>query len=102
MTGLIDFGAMGIDSVVADLVRLFSEWSPNEPDLRFAALNSYESLRPLTPDETSPLEVFKLSLDFFSVATGRLAFPRSSTVHRSRRDSSRPVEGVEWVEKLGS
>ncbi len=103
VTGLIDFGAMGIDSVVADLARLLSEWLPNEPNLRFAALNSYESLRPLTPDETALLEVFELS-------TGLLLGGHWARWHfLEARPFTDPdairlglSKGVEWVEKLGS
>jgi Ser/Thr protein kinase RdoA (MazF antagonist) len=61
VTGLIDFGAMGIDSVAADLARLLSEWLPNEPNLRAVALSSYSSIRPLAADETALIECFELS-----------------------------------------
>jgi len=52
VTGLVDFGAMGIDTVAADLARLISEWlDPQEASLRSEAMIAYESIRPLSPDQ---------------------------------------------------
>lgn len=61
VTGLVDFGAMGVDTVAADLARLLSEWTLGTPSARNAALAAYESVRPLAPEETALIEVFERS-----------------------------------------
>ena len=61
MTGLIDFGAMGIDTVAGDLARLASEWLGDDFRLRSAAFDAYSTVRPLTPDESSLVAVFERS-----------------------------------------
>lgn len=64
VTGLVDFGAMRIETVAADLSRLLSEWSLHDPMTRGAALNAYSSIRPLSADETTLIEVFDQSSAF--------------------------------------
>jgi Ser/Thr protein kinase RdoA (MazF antagonist) len=59
VTGLVDFGAMGIDTVAADLARLLSEWFGRDLPLRQAALESYTSLRPIESAETLLIDVFE-------------------------------------------
>ena len=34
LSGLVDFGAMGVESVAADLARLIGEWFDGDPDAR--------------------------------------------------------------------
>jgi homoserine kinase type II len=58
LTGLVDFGAMGVDSPSADLARLLTEWSGPDPSSRAEALDCYESIRPLDPSESARIEVF--------------------------------------------
>ncbi len=36
LAGLVDFGAMGIETVAADLARLIGEWFPDDPSLLLA------------------------------------------------------------------
>src|SRR5206468_88816 len=48
-TGLVDFGAMGRDSVAGDLARLLAEWVGPDPAARAEALASYAAIRPLDP-----------------------------------------------------
>jgi Ser/Thr protein kinase RdoA (MazF antagonist) len=57
--GLVDYGAMGIDSVAADLARLLGEWSGGDPAARREALDSYERVRPLDPAEAGLIRVFE-------------------------------------------
>jgi homoserine kinase type II len=47
LSGLVDFGAMGIDSVAGDLARLMSEWLHHDPPARAEALAAYERIEPL-------------------------------------------------------
>lgn len=58
VTGLVDFGAMGIDCVAGDLVRLIGEWLDGDPAARAEALDAYERIRPLDPDEASLIDAF--------------------------------------------
>lgn len=61
VTGLIDFGAMGVDTVAADLARLLSEWIGHAPALRAAALDAYSGVRPIDPAETALIDAFERS-----------------------------------------
>ncbi len=56
LTGMIDFGAMGIESVAADLARLSGEWLATDRPLRALALEAYEKIRPLRPVEVALME----------------------------------------------
>lgn len=55
LTGLIDYGAVRIDSVACDLARWFSSLTLTG-QARSAALEAYEQLRPLSPAESALLE----------------------------------------------
>ncbi len=59
LTGLVDFGAMGIETVAADLARLLTEWTGNDRTLRALALRAYDEVRPLEPVETALIDVFE-------------------------------------------
>lgn len=63
LTGLIDFGAMGVESVAADLARLLAEWLGGARDLpwRTLALESYQERRPLGSAEARLIAVFDAS-----------------------------------------
>lgn len=61
LTGLVDYGAMGIESVASDLARLMSDWIGSDADLRRACLEAYESVRPLRRVEWALLPVFERS-----------------------------------------
>jgi len=56
LSGMIDFGAMGIECVAADLARLSGEWLAADRPLRALALDAYEKIRPLRPDEVALME----------------------------------------------
>lgn len=61
LTGLVDFGAMGIDSVATDLARLLALWLGNDRGLRAAALEAYESVRELAEAERAAMADLELS-----------------------------------------
>jgi Ser/Thr protein kinase RdoA (MazF antagonist) len=59
LSGLVDFGAMGVESVAADLARLSGEWLDGDPEARREALASYERVRPLDPAESRLIDIFE-------------------------------------------
>ena len=59
LSGMVDFGAMGIDSVAGDLARLLGEWLGDFPAERTEALHSYEQIRPLDPSERRFISTFE-------------------------------------------
>jgi Ser/Thr protein kinase RdoA (MazF antagonist) len=59
LSGLIDFGAMGIETVATDLARLIGDWFDGEPSARREALSAYEQIRPLDPGEARLIPVFE-------------------------------------------
>ena len=61
VTGLVDFGAMGIDAVSTDLARLLSEWVGNDGSLRSVAMEGYQSVRELSEDEAALIAPFERS-----------------------------------------
>jgi homoserine kinase type II len=63
LTGLVDFGAMGVDSVAGDLARLIGEWLDGDTQLRGQALAAYEQISPLKPAELVLIGVFESSAD---------------------------------------
>jgi len=63
LSGLVDFGAMGVDSVAGDLARLIGEWLEGDTRARGEALAAYERIRPLQPAETILIGVFESSAD---------------------------------------
>src|SRR5262249_10231343 len=61
VTGLVDFGAMAIESVAADLARLLSEWVGPAPRTRAETLAAYAAFRPLDEVETLLIPAFESS-----------------------------------------
>lgn len=59
LTGLVDFGAMGIDSVATDLARLLGETVGRSEEPRLIALDAYETIRPITPVDLTVLDIFE-------------------------------------------
>jgi len=59
LTGLVDFGAMGVDSVAGDLARLIGDWFPNDRLARAGALLAYEAVRPLSTIEHCFIHAFE-------------------------------------------
>jgi Ser/Thr protein kinase RdoA (MazF antagonist) len=61
VSGLVDFGAMGIDCVVGDLARLMGEWLDGDTSARGEALAAYERVRPLEAAEAGLIDAFAMS-----------------------------------------
>jgi Ser/Thr protein kinase RdoA (MazF antagonist) len=61
LSGLVDFGAMGIDCVAGDLARLMGEWLDGDPTARSEALAAYEQVRPLDAAENALIGAFESS-----------------------------------------
>jgi Ser/Thr protein kinase RdoA (MazF antagonist) len=59
LTGLIDFGAMGMDTVAGDLARLLGESIGTNPTARDEALSAYRSIRPLRDEEAGLIATFE-------------------------------------------
>ncbi len=51
VSGLLDFGAVAIDSVAGDLARLLGSIVNDQPESWQAGIEAYHQQRPLTPDE---------------------------------------------------
>jgi homoserine kinase type II len=63
LSGLVDFGAMGIDCIAGDLARLLGEWLPDQMDLRAAALDAYAGVRTLDDSEAALIAAFEAAAD---------------------------------------
>ncbi len=63
LTGVVDFGAMGIDAVSGDLARLIGEWLGGDSTTRGRALEAYQGIRTLRPEEITLIDVFETSAD---------------------------------------
>jgi homoserine kinase type II len=61
LSGLVDFGAMGIETVAADLARLIGEWLEGDIRARDDALAAYTAIKPLSASDSSLIEVFESS-----------------------------------------
>ncbi len=61
VTGLVNFGAMGVDCVAGDLARLMGEWLEGDASARVEAMASYERIRPLGADEAAAIDAFASS-----------------------------------------
>jgi Ser/Thr protein kinase RdoA (MazF antagonist) len=61
VTGLIDFGALRIDTPLADLARLVGSLAGDDPLARRFALQWYGSVRPLTGQDRELIDLLDLS-----------------------------------------
>lgn len=61
VTGLVDFGAMGVDCVAGDLARLMGEWLDDDLAARAMALDAYGRIRPIGADEVASIDAFASS-----------------------------------------
>jgi homoserine kinase type II len=68
VTGLIDFGAMRIDTPLADVARLVGSLAEDDQEARSAALAAYVELVPLTEDDRRLIDL----LDESGVVLGAL------------------------------
>jgi homoserine kinase type II len=57
VTGMVDFGAMAIESVAADLARLLGDWIGPDLVQQAVALEAYSAIRPLDAFEIALIEV---------------------------------------------
>ena len=51
VTGLVDFGAMGVETVAGDVARLLGSLAGNDETMWGVGLEAYNAIRPLTTDE---------------------------------------------------
>jgi homoserine kinase type II len=63
VSGLVDFGAMGVETVAADLARLTGEWISENQSLCDLAVAAYEQIRPLDPSERALSTAFEAAAD---------------------------------------
>ncbi|HWE39782.1 MAG TPA: phosphotransferase [Isosphaeraceae bacterium] len=59
LTGLVDFGAMGVDAVAGDLARLLDDWVGPDPKARSEGLTAYAAIRPLDAAEHAAITAFE-------------------------------------------
>jgi homoserine kinase type II len=59
LTGLVDFGAMGRDTLAGDLARLLAEAIGPDRFARAGALSAFEAIRPLSEAEIRSIEAFE-------------------------------------------
>jgi len=91
LSGLIDFGAMGIESVAADLARLIGEWFPDDHVLRALALAAYRQVRPLDASEAALIAALEATGDLL-IAGHWLSWHYLD--HRHFDDASAVARGV--------
>ncbi len=58
LTGLVDFGAIGLDSPASDLARLIGEGIGPDLSARSSALDAYAAVRPLDATEARLIDLF--------------------------------------------
>lgn len=61
VSGIIDFGSMGVETVAADLARLLGSMADDNAALWQAGLDAYSRRRPLSPAEAGLIPVFDRS-----------------------------------------
>jgi len=66
VTGLIDFGAMQVETVAGDIARLLGSLARNDQDQWRLGLAEYESLRPLSRDERRLVRAFDESTKYMA------------------------------------
>jgi homoserine kinase type II len=59
LSGMVDFGAMAVDTVAGDIARLIGEWFNDDRSAHAIAIESYERVRPLDSVETSLIGLFQ-------------------------------------------
>lgn len=93
LTGLVDFGAMRVDTVAADLSRLLSSLFPSNSTQWDSALSLYEKERPLTDAERNLIPMLAESGSLLS-GTHWL---RARYVDRAEFDISRVCDRLESI-----
>jgi homoserine kinase type II len=92
LSGLIDFGAMGIESVATDLARLMGEWFADDHPLRAVALTAYQEVRQLDESELALMAALKAAGDLL-IAGHWLSWHYLD--HRCFDDPSEVARGVD-------
>lgn len=59
LTGLVDYGALGVDTVVGDLARLLDDWVGPDPAARAEGLAAFAAIRPLDAAELAAITAFE-------------------------------------------
>ena len=100
VTGLIDFGAMAIETPSADVARLTGSLAADDRQAWSAALAAYAAVRPLSPDEQALVAAF----DSSAVLMAGLQW--LEWVYLEGREFAEPERVMErvrgWVERLHS
>ncbi len=94
VTGLIDFGALRIDTPLADLARLVGSFCGDDMQAREIALKGYAELRPLRPDERVLIDALDAS-GLFIAAINWLTW-----LYAERRDMGPPEPIVRRLDDL--
>jgi Ser/Thr protein kinase RdoA (MazF antagonist) len=79
VTGVIDFGAMQVESVAADVARLLGSMAGDDLSLWHAGLDAYRAIRPLSDEEATLVA----PLDRSGVVLGALNW--ADWIYRQRR-----------------
>jgi homoserine kinase type II len=87
VTGLIDFGAMRIDTPLTDVARLTGSLVDDDQEARRFAMDSYAELRPLTDSDRELIEL----LDQSGVALGGLNWLQWLYVERREMGPHKPI-----------
>jgi len=87
VTGLIDFGAMRLDTPLADVARLVGSLAEDDREARSAALAAYAELRPLTVDDRRLIDL----LDESGVVLGALNWLIWLYVERREMGPAAPI-----------
>jgi Ser/Thr protein kinase RdoA (MazF antagonist) len=87
VTGLIDFGAMRIDTPLVDVARLVGSLAGDDPPRRIQSLHAYSNLHPLTDQDRRVIDL----LDECNVVLSGLSWLR--WLYVDRRDMG-PIEPI--------
>ena len=91
LTGLVDFGAMGIDTVATDLARLLGETVGRSRGSRRIAFEAYEAVRPITEGDRAILDHFEAA----NALLGGARWVRGHFIdHRRFPDSDAVAQGL--------
>lgn len=89
VTGLIDFGAMRIDTPVADVARLLGSLAGDDTRMWEGGIAAYEQVRSLSPDERSAV----VALDVAGTLLGGCNWVRWVFLERRRFERTEVVRG---------
>lgn len=101
VSGLVDFGALRVESVAGDVARLLGSLAGDDSDDRRAALAAYEALRPLSADERLALAAFDHSTTLLSGMNWlRWVYLEGRTFDDRRRVEARLDAALSRLERL--